>query len=197
MEFIETVKARRSNYSITNKIDISDDELIKIIKDCVKHTPTAYNAQSPRVMLLLDKRHETFWNIVKEALKEIVPEDKFPRTEKKINSFKAGYGTILYFDDTKTTNDLGEKFPLYKQNFLRWAEQQNGMLQVNIWNALKTRNIGASLQHYNELIEEKIKQVFDIPQAWSLIAQMPFGNITEKPKEKEFIDIDKRFIIKK
>ncbi|NFV72581.1 nitroreductase, partial [Clostridium botulinum] len=34
---------------------------------------------------------------------------------------------------------------------------------------------GASLQHYNELIEEDVKKEWNIPNNWKLIAQMPFG----------------------
>lgn len=49
--------------------------------------------------------------------------------------------------------------------------------QNNIWTALSQANIGANLQHYNPLIDDKIKELFSIPDTWKLTAQMPFGSI--------------------
>ena len=197
MDFIDALIKRRSLYELKKEISISDEELIDLIKSIVKHIPSSYNAQSQRAVLLLGGKHDLFWEITKAELKKIVPEKRFPKTEKKINGFKAGYGTILYFDEGKTTQNLVDKFPLYKENFIRWADQQNGMLQVSVWTALAARNIGASLQHYNEVIEKRIKKEFKIAEHWNLIAQMPFGNIIGVPREKAFVDIDERFIVMK
>jgi len=44
--------------------------------------------------VLLKKEHETFWEMVKEVLKPQVPEEQFPKTEQKLDGFKAGYGTV-------------------------------------------------------------------------------------------------------
>jgi predicted oxidoreductase (fatty acid repression mutant protein) len=37
--------------------------------------------------------------MVMEALRKIVPVEAFAPTEEKINSFKNGYGTILFYED--------------------------------------------------------------------------------------------------
>ena len=66
-------------------------------------------------------------------------------------------------------------------------------LNKRFWTALATENIGASLQHYNPLIDEKIKEAFDIPESWELRAQMPFGSIEAPAGEKEFLPDDVRF----
>ena len=70
-----------------------------------------------------------------------------------------------------------------------WAMQANGMLQISIWSGLRELNIGASLQHYNPIIDEAIRNLFHLPDSYKLIAQMPFGEIVEEPapKEKETI----------
>lgn len=60
------------------------------------------------------------------------------------------------------------------------------MHQFVIWTALEIEGFGASLQHYDELIETDVKKEWSVPENWKLIAQMPFGKPTEKPGEKEF-----------
>ena len=197
MEFLAAIEKRRSIRNISNKIAIEETELLNIIKHNLKHTPSAYNAQSQKVLVLLGEENHKFWDLTKEALRKIVPENKFARTEAKMDNFRAGYGTILFFDDLTITNGLIEKFPTYKQNFLTWAAQQNGMLQANIWSSFASKNIGASLQHYNEIIEDQLESAFGVPKICKLIAQMPFGGIIEEPNEKQSLDVESRIIVMK
>lgn len=186
------IEKRRSIREIDRVINITDHELVNELTKTLKHTPSSYNAQSQRMMILLHESHHRFWKLVMDELRRIVPEDQFPRTEKKINGFYNGYGTVLFFDEASVTKELTDKFPLYKENFLNWAREQNGMLQINVWNVLTAFGIGASLQHYNEVIEEKAKEMFNIPSTWKMVGQMPFGNPLEVPQDKKFVDIDKR-----
>lgn len=197
MDFYESIKTRRTFYGIGKDVKVSDDRIEEIVKYCVKHTPSAFNSQSARAVLLLGENHTKLWNIVLETLKKIVPAKAFSSTENKINSFNNGYGTILYFDETNIVKDLQEKFPTYKDNFPIWAQQANGMLQFAIWNALKIEGLGASLQHYNPIIDAEVKHEFNLNDSWSLIAQMPFGNILENPGEKDFAPIEERVLILK
>ena len=54
---------------------------------------------------------------------------------------------------------------------------------------LRELNVGASLQHYNPVIDARVKEIFDIPENFKLVAQMPFGGIVSEPiKRKEDID---------
>ena len=101
-KFHEAVANRRSFYGINKEIVISDEKTKEVIEHAVKHTPSAFNSQSTRVILLLDKQHDKLWYITKEALRKIVPVDKFSSTEEKINSFGNGYATILFFEDNST-----------------------------------------------------------------------------------------------
>ena len=119
-------------------------------------------------------------------------EETFAVAQNKINKFKAGVGTILFFEDTEIINELKETYAMYAENFSTWSIQANGMLQNNIWTALSQANIGANLQHYNPLIDDKIKELFSIPDTWKLTAQMPFGSIEAHPNEKYIEDISTR-----
>ncbi|MGO5065038.1 nitroreductase family protein [Clostridium sp. LCP25S3_F8] len=194
-DFYEAIKERRTFYGISKEKVASDDRIKEIIEHAVKHTPSAFNSQSARIVLLLGDKHDKLWSITKESLRKIVPEDKFKSTEEKINSFANGYGTVLYFEDMNMVEDLQKQFSLYKDNFPIWSQQASGMHQFVIWTSLEIEGFGASLQHYNELIEEDVKKEWDIPNNWKLIAQMPFGKPTVKPDEKEYKPLEERIRI--
>lgn len=192
MDFYKAMKERRTIYNISDSSPISDDKIKEIIEESVKHTPTAFNSQTGRVILLLNDKHKKLWDITEDALRKIVPEGQFEPTEQKIESFRKGYGTILFFEDQDKVKSLQEEFPLYKDSFPIYSLESAGMLQYNIWTGLAIENLGASLQHYTELIEEDVKKEWDIDKSWKLLAQMPFGKIEEEAGEKKFESLDKR-----
>ncbi|HBJ2614612.1 TPA: nitroreductase family protein [Clostridium botulinum] len=194
-DFYEAIEKRRTFYGISKEAVASDDRIKEVIEHAVKHTPSAFNSQSTRIVLLLGDKHDKLWSITKEALRKIVPEDKFGSTEEKINSFASGYGTILYFEDMSVVEDLQKQFALYKDNFPIWSQQSSGMHQFVIWTSLEIEGFGASLQHYNELIEEDVKKEWDIPNNWKLIAQMPFGKPVVNPDEKQYNPLEERIKI--
>ena len=191
-EFLTAIADRRTFYGISKESVVSDDRIKEVREYAVKHTPSAFNSQSARVVLLLGNHHDKLWNITKEALRKIVPADKFGPTEEKINSFKSGYGTVLYFEDNSVVESLQQQFAIYKDNFPIWSQQSSGMHQLVIWTALENEGFGASLQHYTELIEADVRKEWDIPENWKMIAQMPFGKPTGEPGEKEFQPLEER-----
>jgi predicted oxidoreductase (fatty acid repression mutant protein) len=185
-DFYTSIQERRSIYGISKEVTVSDERIVEVIEHSVKHTPSAFNSQSARAVILFGKNHDKLWDLTKEELKKIVPEDQFAGTEEKINSFKNGYGTVLFFEDSAVIESLQQQFALYKDNFPIWSLQSSGMLQFSVWNALEIEGLGASFQHYNPLIDDAIKKEWTIPNNWKLIAQMPFGNQTANPSEKSF-----------
>lgn len=184
--FQEAVAARRSYYGISKEFVVSDERIQEVVENAIMHTPTAFNSQSGRIILLLNKEHDKFWDITLDALRAVVPADNFGPTEEKIGSFKAGYGTVLYFEEDKITEDLQNKFPSYAHNFPKWAEQANGMLQFIVGVSLEQEGFGASLQHYTELVNDTVRKEWNVPESWRLIGQMPFGKPTLEPGEKDF-----------
>ncbi len=185
-ELLEGLKTRRSYYGISKEKVVSEDKINDIVKDAVKYTPSAFNSQSARVVLLMNEQHDRFWDITMESLRKIVPQDQFASTEEKINAFKSGYGTVLFFEDQEVVEGLMTNFELYKDNFPVWSLQSSGMLQILVWTALENEGLGASLQHYQELIDGDVKKEWNIPSSWKLLAQMPFGKPTFAPGPKEF-----------
>jgi predicted oxidoreductase (fatty acid repression mutant protein) len=191
-DFYTATADRRTFYGISKDIVVTDDRIEEIIEHAVKHTPSAFNSQSARVVLLLNKHHDKLWNSTKEVLRKIVPADQFASTEDRINSFRNGYGTVLFFEDNSVIESLQAKFPIYKDNFPIWSQQASGMHQYVIWTSLEIEGLGVSLQHYNELIEADVKKEWNIPSEWKLIAQMPFGQPTVQPDEKQFEPLEQR-----
>ncbi|WP_066889994.1 nitroreductase family protein [Clostridium nigeriense] len=188
--FFDAIKERRSIYAISKESPISDEKIVKIVEEVVKHVPSAFNSQTTRTVILLGESHNKLWDITMEALRKVVPEKDFSSTEEKINSFKAGHGTVLFFEDFAVVESLQKQFELYKDNFPVWALQTSGMMQFSVWTAFATEGIGASLQHYTELIDEQVKKEFNIPNNWKMISQMPFGKIVKAAGEKTFNPIE-------
>lgn len=195
--FYNAVEERRSIYAIGKDVKLSENEIEKIIEHAVLHAPTSFNSQTGRVLVLFGESNDKLWNITMEALRKIVPADSFSSTEEKINSFKNGYGTVVYFEDQDTVKSLQEKFALYKDNFPVWSEQGTGILQYIIWTSLSIEGIGASLQHYNEVIEEDFRKEFNIPASWKMTGQMPFGSIEAPAGDKEFMDLKDRLRVQR
>ena len=112
--FKEALRHRRSYYALAPESPIDDARIEEIVRFAIKHVPSAFNSQSTRAVLLLHEHHDELWKIVKRTLRAIVPEGAFTRTEEKIeHSFAAGYGTVLFFEDTDVVRSLQQQFPGY------------------------------------------------------------------------------------
>lgn len=190
--FYNVLKERRSFYGISKESTVSDKRIEEIINEAVKYTPSSFNSQSARVVVLFGEQHNSLWDIARESLRKIIPSDQFTPTDEKISSFQNGYGTVLFFEDTAVIESLQQQFALYKDNFPIWAQQSNGMLQYVVWTSLEAEGLGASLQHYNPLIDDEVKKKWNVPDNWKLIAEMPFGKPTAAPEEKSFQPLEER-----
>ena len=178
MKLIDNLKQRRTYYNLNKNLPVSKSEVKKVIEEITELIPDAFNMKSARVLVVMDKKQDELWDRIFDTF-----EGKVPR--EKIDGFKAAAGTILYFYDEEVVGALQEKFPTYADNFPVWANQANGMLQINIWTGLIELGIGTNLQHYNPVIDSLVQEMFEIPKSWKLIAQMPFGGIVTEPDPKE------------
>ncbi|MFK3667597.1 nitroreductase family protein [Ochrobactrum teleogrylli] len=190
---LASIKKRRTQYALGKNLPLAKEQVAELIREAVKHTPSSFNSQSSRAVILFGAESDKLWNIAKEELRKIVPADAFAQTEGKLNSFAAGAGTVLFFEDQNVVKGLQEQFALYADNFPVWSEQSGGMAQHSVWTALSDAGIGASLQHYNPLIDAEVAKTWDIPSSWKLRAQMPFGSNEQPFGEKAFMDDGERF----
>ncbi len=193
MSFINAIQKRRTIYAIGKNIAHTQDQLDQLIRTTIKNAPSAFNSQSSRAVNLFGESHHKFWEIVRNTLKQIVPAEAFENTSKKIDSFAAGYATVLFYEDQAVVEGLQQQFPAYADNFPVWSEHSTGIVQFAVWTALSEEGIGASLQHYNPIIDEQVAQAFDIPATWKLRAQLVLGSIEAPAGAKEFMDDAQRF----
>ncbi|WP_062805327.1 nitroreductase family protein [Enterococcus pernyi] len=192
-EFTNILKNRRSIYDLGRNVSQSNEELTTLIQEAIKESPTAFNAQSTRAVILFGDAHEKLWEMTEEALRPLTPADAFPDTQNKLASFKKGYGTVLFFKDTDVIKNLQEQFALYADNFPDWSEQSNGIATANTWVALSEEGLGANLQHYNPVIDEAVAKEWSIPANWKLRAQLVFGSPESPAGEKEYMNDADRF----
>ncbi|TDP51084.1 nitroreductase family protein [Aminicella lysinilytica] len=190
MGISEALQKRRSYYNINRDLPVEEAIVVDKIKELTELVPDAFNMKSSRVVVALGDKQDVLWDKISEAFGGKVPKEK-------IDGFRAGAGTVLYFYDEKVVEKLKEQFPPYAGNFPIWANQSSGMLQLSIWSGLRELGVGANLQHYNPVIDEAVKGLFDIPESYHLVAQMPFGGIGAEPDPKEKEDIDLRVVVKR
>ncbi|WP_352259858.1 nitroreductase family protein [Psychrobacter sp. TB55-MNA-CIBAN-0194] len=184
---------RRSIYALSNQLSVSNDEVVKLVEHAVLHTPSAFNSQSTRIIVLFGDEHQKLWQMTEDTLRDIVNDDeKFVSTKQKIDSFKAGAGTILFFEDHAVVKGLQEAAPLYADKFPVWSEHTSAMHQYMIWMALSSLDIGANLQHYNPIIDSQVADAWNVDKDWELVAQMVFGAIEQPAGDKAFKPVDSR-----
>lgn len=191
--YIDTIKARRTQYALGKDLPVPQPEVTALIQDAVKLAPSAFNSQSARAVILYGAESDKFWSFVKEELRKIVPGEAFAATAAKIDGFAAGAGTVLFYEDQNVVADLQKQFAAYADNFPVWSEQASGIAQFSVWTALANADIGASLQHYNPLPDAAVAAEWKLPSSWKLRAQMPFGANKGGFGEKTFIDDAQRF----
>ncbi|KES13487.1 putative oxidoreductase related to nitroreductase [Snodgrassella alvi SCGC AB-598-P14] len=190
---IEAIEKRRTQYALGRNITQAQEEITALIEEAIKLSPSAFNSQSSRAVILFGQQSEKFWHIVMNELRIRVPADKFAPTEAKIKSFAAGVGTILFYEDQQIITSLQQQYPNYAEQFPVWSEQGSGIAQFAVWSALANAGIGASLQHYNPLPDAAAAKEWKIPESWKLRAMMPFGSNEAPFPEKNFIDDTERF----
>ena len=189
----QLAEKRRSIYALSNQLPVSNDEVVKLVEHAILHTPSAFNSQSTRIIVLFGEEHQKLWQMTEDTLRDIVNDDeKFVSTKQKIDSFKAGAGTILFFEDHAVVKGLQEAAPLYADKFPVWSEHTSAMHQYMIWMALSSLDIGANLQHYNPIIDSQVADAWNVDKDWELVAQMVFGAIEEPAGDKAFKPVDSR-----
>ena len=183
---------RRSIYALGNELPVEPQAIVNMAERVLLHTPSAFNSQSSRLVVLFGAEHQKLWHIAEEKLRAAVGDGDFSGTKQKLDGFRASAGTVLFYEDKNVTESLQEQFALYADRFPVWAQQTSAMHQYAMWTELRTLNVGANLQHYNPLVDEDAAKAYAIPDSWELVAQMPFGNIVEPAGEKTYQPVSER-----
>lgn len=185
MRILDALEKRRTHYDINKDLPVAEEKVRELVERATELVPDAFNMKSSRVVVVTGEEQDRLWDSIYNVF-----EGKVPR--EKIDGFKAGYGTVLYFYDQDVVHHMQDQFPSYAAKFPEWASQASAMLQISVWSGLKELGVGASLQHYNPVIDETVRKLLHLPGNYVLNAQMPFGGINSHPEEKPKEDISKR-----
>lgn len=184
--FQEAVAHRRTCYDLAPESPVSEEDILQLIDTTLRDVPSAFNVQSARIVLLTRGAHRRLWEITKEELQKIVPTEAFARTREKIDhAFASGYGTVLFYEDRALIEQQKITYKTYAEQMDSYSLQGSAMHQFVLWTLLEDAGFGASLQHYNPLIDRRVAEEWNIDPAWRLIAEMPFGLPLTKPAAKE------------
>ena len=193
-QFLDLITKRRTIYAIGKNVTQSPEFLTDLIQNAIKQSPSSFNSQSSRAVILFNGEHEKFWGFVAEKLKSYAKdEESAAKTSAKMGTFVAGLGTVLFFEDLDVVKGLQDQFPSYADNFPIWAEHSTAIAQFATWTALHTEGLGASLQHYNPIVDEKVHAEWDVPANWKLRAQLVFGSVEGEARAKDFMPDQDRF----
>ena len=94
MNIINSLKKRRTYYNIKKEMPVSIAKVIEMVEEITELVPDAFNMKSSRVVIVHGEMQNKLWDKVYDVFGGKVPREK-------IDSFKAGAGTILYFYDKK------------------------------------------------------------------------------------------------
>lgn len=204
---------RRSVYHLKNKIPMSENTLIQLIKESVREAPTAFNEQAVRAVVLLNGHHTAFWKLLNHICHNIFSIKNFKNNyQPKIISFSHAFGTILFFTDKNVVQNYNNTINMFGlRSFINWSEQAQGNAQYLTWLVLAEHHIGASIHHYDAALDNSIetrhlkvdphalqrtiKAKLHLPNSWDLRTEMVFGEIEERPGRKGMIPDSKRFRI--
>jgi uncharacterized protein len=191
---IKAIAQRRSMSQLTKTPSFDKELVSQTIQDVLKHTPSAFNSQSSGALVIMGEVHEAFWEEVRHRVLPLVSDEKaIVRTNKKIDGFKGGDGTVIFLENQTINQSLRERFPLYASSVDLWADQGQGFVQYGVWLALHELNFGVSLQHYNPLIDDYIYDELKVERHFKIVGQMPFGKIAGEFSNKSYIDLSQRY----
>lgn len=88
---------RRTTHYLGKDPELDKQVVITILREALLVAPSFFNAQTTRVVLLLDDENEKLWELVKECLEQHTKEKSLGLdTVEKLNGFKQANGTVSY-----------------------------------------------------------------------------------------------------
>ena len=99
-QFLDLITKRRTIYAIAKNVEQSPEYLTDLIQTAIKQSPSSFNSQSSRAVILFNSEHEKFWGFVADKLKAMPKTKSAAKTTAKMASFAAGVGTVLFLKIT-------------------------------------------------------------------------------------------------
>ena len=187
-QYTDLVKKRRTTYAIGNNTELSNKEIADRILEVAREIPSASNSQTTRLVVLFGDDNAKLWDHILDVQKDVLEGGMWDMMSGVMEGAKSGVGTVLFFEDLDAVAAMpaeGVREETYKQH-------NNANTQYAIWLALTELGLGGSLQHMNigheQGFDKTVKEMFDLPDSYEMIAQMPFGSIEGAAGDKEYIE---------
>jgi len=123
-QHLKNIASRRSIYALSKESTVSDTRLQEILTETLKHTPSSFNNQAPRAVLLLGVHHDTLWEIARDTVQTKLPQQAYDSLKPKLEGYGKGYGTIMFFIDEETMEPFKDSHP--EMPFDQWSEHSQG-----------------------------------------------------------------------
>ncbi|PNS13904.1 hypothetical protein CAC42_1395 [Sphaceloma murrayae] len=94
---------------------------------------------------------------------------------------------ILFFESATAVKKVADQYQAYADKFPQWSEHTSAMHQFVLWTALEAEGLGANLQHYNPIVDDRVKKEYGLDDDWQLKAQLVFGGLPEGKKREELL----------
>ncbi|CAI4058325.1 hypothetical protein SUVZ_03G0410 [Saccharomyces uvarum] len=182
--YLKTLTARRTIYALKPELpgEITIKDIQSVVQTIIKETPTAFNSQPNRAIILTGEAHRKVWDQVADGIES--PDGK----KRPASARDEAFGSVIFFTDDKVTEKLKADFPAYAAAFPSFADHTSGAAQINSWVVLEAMGLGGHLQHYNGYVKAALPG--KIPQSWTVQAQLVFGTPATAPAEKTYIKND-------
>ncbi|SCW03035.1 LAFE_0G01508g1_1 [Lachancea fermentati] len=181
--FLSAISARRSIYALKPELpsNIGIKDVQETVQTIIKETPTSFNSQTNRALILTGDVHKKVWDSVLNSIEG----DSGKKRPTSIRD--EAYGTVVFLVNDETTKAFQEQFPIYASYFPPFAEHSTGAAQISSWTALELLGLGAHLQHYNDAVKAALP-AGTVPDTWSVHAQLVFGAPVAPATEKTYIE---------
>ncbi len=175
--YLQHVQQRRSIRKLTN--GPVSDEVIRTIMEAGRWSPSSGNSQPAR-LVVVKERNTDLWNFIEQTLRTKLQGDQLQRALGRLEGYRAGVFTIVFYVDTNVTNNTpaGMSPELWK-NF---EAQAMGIIQTNVWNAIAAAGLATSNQHINYQMEEELREFLGVPATWQSYSIFPVGYAAETPQ---------------
>ncbi|SCU96531.1 LADA_0H01420g1_1 [Lachancea dasiensis] len=183
--FLEALASRRSVYALKPELPagIATKDVQNIVQQIIKDTPTCFNSQGNRAVILTGESHKKVWDHVYNK----IPLENFKK--RPLSCRDEAFGTVVFMVDNVKTKELQDMFPAWSSAFPDFVAHSSGAAQISTWSALELVGLGGHLQHFSDFVSEALPQGA-IEEGWKVHAQLVFGLPTAAPAEKTYIEND-------
>jgi uncharacterized protein len=71
---LDAIESRRTIYTISpDNAPVPNSRVLEIVTHVLKHSPSSYNSQTARAVVIFDDQHRKYWDAVEAGVEKVVP----------------------------------------------------------------------------------------------------------------------------